>query len=336
LREKAAAAKGSQAVALAALLRYWKAVEGVGFSLALEKDVAVSLAIRANPDGLPVAARPFLGSPGKVCMVWSVAPEPAIVAAAGRLDSAAVMDLVADFLDEGARRSLREAVDRSVGAIVGKDVVPQVLRSLGPDWAFFITPPPAEQSAWMPDVVAAMRVQDGPDRTAPAGQALLNVLSYAAALVVLNQNGGRPGPLSLRFVMQDGVEVHYLVHEEKFPPGFRPAFAIKGGYLVLASSPDAFRRFHPPTSSEAARVPETGPPLFRLSVRDLREYLRTRRAALVEYSERKDGISREEAGRRLDGLLAVLHLLDRIELRERRDPGRVILTPRLTPSEPLK
>ena len=47
--------------------------------------------------------------------------------------------------------------------------------------------------------------------------------------------------------LNDKVEIKYLANDKAYPPGLQPAFALKGGYLVLASSPEAIRRFTPPT-----------------------------------------------------------------------------------------
>ena len=68
---------------------------------------------------------------------------------------------------------------------------------------------------------------------------LTSEISYArfAALSYRNQ-GKAVAPRSLR---QDRTEVRYLAGEGAFPPGVQPAYALKDGYLVFASSPEAVR-----------------------------------------------------------------------------------------------
>ena len=124
----------------------------------------------------------------------------------------------------------------------------------------------------------------------------------------------------------------YLAGEGVFPPGVQPAYALKDGYLVLASSPEALRRFGPAAAGKASGEV----PLLRLSARAMHEYLTERRDALVPLVAEKNGLSKEEAGRRLDGLTAGLGLLDRVEISQSSEAGRVSLTLRLQTAQPLK
>jgi hypothetical protein len=50
----------------------------------------------------------------------------------------------------------------------------------------------------------------------------------------------------------------------------------------------------------------------------------------------KNGLSRDEAGKRLDGLLAGLQFLDRVEVRQRTSQGQVVLTFVVQTAQPLK
>ena len=77
----------------------------------------------------------------------------------------------------------------------------------------------------------------------PADPSLVKGLHLFATLAVLDHNLKNKDVTALKKEMQDGVEVHYFVNDQRFPPGFRPAFAAKDGYLLLASSPEAVRRF---------------------------------------------------------------------------------------------
>jgi hypothetical protein len=334
LRQKAAAARGPQAAALKALLAYWTTLEGAAVAVALERDLKLSVAVRARPEQLPPAGRRLFAGPAAASDLWATLPPEAILMTAGRLDVPALVDFLAEFLDAAARQSLREAVDRSAGAILGKDFLPPLLAALGPEWGVRVAVPPAGEKPWFPHAVAVLRVR--PNKSGPpADLALRNSLSYLAGLAVFSQNGGRPGPLSLKFVVQDGMEVKYLVNEERFPPGLQPAFAVKDGYLVLATSPEAIRRLQL-RSPAVANSTAAAVPLLRFSSREFQKYLTQRRAALVEYCARKNDISREKVGRRLDGLLAVLQLLDDVELTWRPDCGRVTFTLRIQTAQPLK
>ena len=49
--------------------------------------------------------------------------------------------------------------------------------------------------------------------------------------------------MSLKSLVQGKREVKYLVNENGFPTGFRPAVALHDGYLVFASSPEVLGQF---------------------------------------------------------------------------------------------
>ena len=68
----------------------------------------------------------------------------------------------------------------------------------------------------------------------------------------------------------------------------------------------------------------------------LHRYLTDRRESLVPVVAEKNHISKEEAGRRLDGLQAWLQLLDRVEVRQSSEAGKLSLTLRLQTAQPLK
>src|SRR5262249_51853695 len=117
-----------------------------------------------------------------------------------------------------------------------------------------------------------------------------------------------------------------------FPPGVRPAYALVDGYLVFASSPEALRRFGPARAAKAAGEV----PLLRLSAQGLSRYLAERRETLLPVVAEKNGLSNDEASRRLDGLLAGLRLLDRVEIVQSSEAGKLSLTLRVQMAQPLK
>jgi hypothetical protein len=139
--------------------------------------------------------------------------------------------------------------------------------------------------------------------------------------------------LSLQVATQDKREVKYLQGERCFPPGLQPAFSLQGGYLVLATSLEIVRRFGIPAGVSDATAPF---PLLRVSFKDCRAYLKERREPLAEALAEKNNVSKEEAGKWLDGVQEGLQLIDRLELRQRTTPGQVTFTLALQPSQPLK
>ncbi len=335
LRQKAATATGAEAAALRTLLIYWKALEGVALSATLHKDLELALAIRARVPELPSSAQRFLTTAARPSELWSRFPDQALLVLAGRLDVAALVELLSEFMTEDARKVFCAAFDRHVEAVLGKDVVQRLVTALGPDWGFCITAPPAADKAWFPHLVAALRVRRG-DAAASAPLTILGALNAFAMLAVLSHNREHPDPASLQTIRQDRVEVKYLVNDSLFPPGFQPAFAFKDGFVLLASAPEAIRRFNTVTSPLASAPSPEEVPLLRLSLRALYTFLKDRREPLLLYSAKSHGISAEEAGLRLDNLLGILQLFDQLEVTQRAASGQATLTLRVQTARPLK
>jgi hypothetical protein len=310
-----------------ALLRYWEALDGAALALALEKDARLTLALRARTEALPAAAKRLFAEAARPSGVWDRFPDDALFALAGRLDPAALLEMLGDFQTKEARAALGEALERGLGAPLGKDFVREVLPALGPDFGVCLLAPPSSEKGPLPQGLLAVRVR--PDKG--ADEALLSVVDFYARLAVVAYRGQGKG-ISLKSSRQDKVEVKYLDGDGAFPPGVRPAYALLDGYLVFASSPEALRRFGP----AAAKSSSGEVPLLRLSAKALRQYLTERRDDLVPIVAEKNNLSKDEAGRRLDGLLAGLRLLDRVEIIQSSEPGRLSLTLRVQTAQALK
>jgi hypothetical protein len=326
-------AEGAEAAVQRAFLRYWKALDGVALSLALQDDLRLTLALRARTDELPAAARRFFAEAARPSALWDRFPDDALVAAAGRLDAAALLGVLGDFLSREPREALHDALERNLGAPSGKSFLKDVLPALGPDWGLYLAAPAAEKG-WFPHGVFALRVRPGPPGAA-ADEAVLSAVHFFAQLAVIAHNRTHKEAISLQTARLDKGEVKFLAGEGAFPPGLQPAFALRDGYLVLGSSPDAVRRFTAGRPAGSPR-PEGEVPLLRISVRELRRFLKERQAPLTEVVAEKNGLSKEDAGRRLDGLLAALDLIDRVELTQRAEGGRVAFSLGVRTVQPLK
>lgn len=332
LQAKARAAVGAEAVFLKTFLTYWKALEGGAVYAAADRDLELGVSLRARPEALPPAARRWLTATEQPSALWQQIPPDAMLAFAGRIDPAAFFEVLGEFLSDDTRKAARAALDQGAGALLGREVVSEVLPLLGPDVGFYVTAPDARAKGWTPQAVWALRVQPG-SKEPPLDRSLLTALNSFALLAVLDHNSKNADKLALKSVVHDKVEVRYFVQDRLFPPGFQPAFAMKDGYLVLASSPEAIRRFGP-TAGGAFSSGEF--PLLRISFQALRGYLKERREPLLDYVVEKKQLTREEAARRLDGLLAGLQLFDRLELTQRTSAGQVTLALRARPAQPFR
>ena len=219
--------------------------------------------------------------------------------------------------------------------MLGKDVIKEVLPALGPDWGLCVTRPPAQSKHWAPRMVFALRAASG-ETNDPIDLALFNTLHSWAQLLVLGHNKQNPErPITLRTTTQDKMKVRYFQGDRTFPPGIQPAFALKAGYLLLATSPAEVRGFK--IGSASGLLPSAGVPLVRMSLKDLR--------ALSEGPPRRTGrcagagrtaSPTEKAPRRSTACAASLEPVDRIELSQKTAPGQFTLTLTVQPGQPLK
>jgi hypothetical protein len=331
LRHQAEALAGAEGHALRTFLRYWKALEGVSLSLEMKGDPEVVLALHARTEALPAAARRVVETAGEPTDLWQRFPQDSILTAAARVDLLALTEALGEFLTPEARSSLVGSLHRDLNLPLGDAVMKQFLARLGPDCGLCVAAAP-DKSAF-PHVLIALRIRPGPPGSPPADKAIEGALTLFAGLAVLEHNRKEKDQMALKKEVQDGVEVRYFVSEKKFPPGLRPAFAVKGGYLVLASSPEAVRRF----AAEAGPAPpRKDSPLLRLSLRRFSQHLKDRKASVLDFLGNKKGLPKEQAGELLEGLVWALDLFDTLELTQHARDGRVSWVARLRTWVPKK
>jgi Protein of unknown function (DUF3352) len=314
-----------------AVAGYWKAVEGVGLGLSLDADIRLSLTIKAKVDRLGPAAQRFLATASKPSPLWSSFPENALFAASGRLDAPALYEMMSEFLTKASRKALEEDLERTLGAVLGKGVVKELLPALGPDWGVCVTAPPADGKQWVPNVVAAVRIARG-DEDDPIDQAVLSGVHTLAQLAILAHNKQHPGkPMALKTTTRDKVRLRHLTGEGVFPPGLEPACALKAGYLVVTSSPAGVAAFEPGLATPSADVP-----LLRASLEKWRAYLAERREPIAAALVQGESLSKAKALERLDAIRAGLEVIDRLELRHSAKGEVAAFTLTLTPAAALK
>jgi hypothetical protein len=312
-----------QKAALRNVLTWWKTLDGAAFGLGIHDDAILTFAAQAHPDRLSPAARRFLAGVGKPSDLWRQFPDNALFACACRFDVSAFEEMLGEFLTPISRKKLHEGLDRFVGAALDKEVVKEVLPCLGPDFGLCLTAPESGSDNWLPHAVAAMRVRSGDKRPA-IDQALFTAATGLAQAAVVDHNRKNDQRMILKTEFQDKVEVKYLTGAAGLPAGLQPAFALKDGYLVLASSPEALRRFAP-----TSNLPTDEVPFVRVSFADLRKYLASHRAALVAALAKHNKAKPEDVESHLDGLLPALELFDRLEISQRGTAGKTAITVRV-------
>jgi hypothetical protein len=329
IRKSMASAKDAAAYLYQPFFRYWQALEGVALSISIPEDFEIKLAVKANPEKLPAALRRFLTQATRPSELWARFPPNALVAMAGRIDAVAFAEFLGEFLPAEARRAMSAQVNQALEASLGLNLTQDILPNIGPDLGLCVTTP-EDNKTLIPHMIGALRVQPG-SKKEKVDKALFNGLKSLAFMGVLAYNAGtKSSPLKLSTAMQDEVEVKYLENDKLFPAGLKPAFALKEGYLLLASTPEAIRTFG---KSRETEKHSQDVPLLRASLKSWSTFLKNRREALIAYLTGKDGLDEETATRQVDSLVWGLSLFDRLELSQRTGAGMVTWTLRVVPAK---
>ena len=332
MHAQAKSAPEPEATALRHFLTYWKSTQSLALALRLERDIELSVSLRADVAGLPPAARQFLARAAEPSAMWGRFPEKTILALTSRFDLAALLDLVTGFLTEAERQRIHADLAHSAQTLLGLDLRREVLPHLGPEWGFYVAAPPAGQG-WFPHVVLAVEVQAKPERR-PLNQALFEAIRLLVGIAAFSQK--EAGLITLKTEQQGDVEVVSLASPKLFPPGLQPAVALKSSCLVFASSPAAVRAFGAPRAAPPPAA--AGVPLARLSAREALAYLNdpARRQALVAALAANHGVAPAQVSAQLDNLTSVLGLFDEIELVQHTTANRLTLKLHLRPVHPLQ
>jgi hypothetical protein len=332
LEAKLTRAAGAEAAFLRTFAACWKALEGVALTCTLTTGIEMGLALRARADAVPGAVRRFFDEAAVRSEVWNRFPDNALLAMGARTDASALVGLLGAFQTTESFEALKENLNRGLGATLGDRVATEALPYIGPDWGLCVTAPPRNQKQWMPATVFAVRVAAGSGES-PLDRALVDALRSWAVLAATAHNLKKKDFLSLKTLREGKERVYYLASARGQVAGLQPAFGLSGGYLLLASSPEAFRRFAAatPTSGSAGEVP-----LLRLSLKDVRHYLADRRDVLASTLAEQHGLESEVIAGNLDSLVAGLKFFDRLEVVQKTAPGQLTLTLRLRTFHPLR
>jgi hypothetical protein len=161
-------------------------------------------------------------------------------------------------------------------------------------------------------------------------QALLRGVHFVAGLALFDYNRRHPDdPIRVSTLRQQNVDVNYLSNDKLLPPGFQPAWALKDGYLLLTTTPEAIARFRPAAEAPAS----TEAPLMRLSSVELAKLLRAHRQAVLDHIAAKNDIPKQAAAQGLDITLSLLDLIERMEIVRSGGSGQASLILRIYPSK---
>lgn len=335
LRSKLRESKGPDSVALKTFQKYWEALDSLAFDFTIGKqEIECRLAVLAQEDKMPPGGRKFFAGEAKPSELWGRFPENSIVVTAGHIETVPLLDMLAEFVPEDVRAEFRKAMDRGPGAVLGKDVLRDVLPNLGPDWGLCVAPPDGKDNKnWYPHTILALRVRPG-DKEASLDKDLMEVVNAFTLVALLGHNHNREDPIRLKKTTIDKVDIRYLECDKLFPPGLRPAYAMKDGYLLVASSPEAISRFGPAKKESGQKFEEV--PWLRLSFANLSDWVKAHQDLLAEHIAQRDKIDVKEAKGRLEGLQMMCKLFESLEVTKQSQPGQFRITVRLRTAKSVR
>lgn len=310
-----------------ALIKHWRAVDSVVGYLTLDADVKWGFVIGARPEAIPATSRQWLASMAEPSEVMGMFSSDAMITVGGRWDLVAFRAAAEEFMPEEARTQATDAIGRTAGATLGEDTLAKLPAALGPEWGISVAPPLAESA--VPTVTIAVRLADTADGAVVPR--VLESLNTLASLAVIGYNSSHKETAKLASERQGDVEVRYAMSDRGFPPGLRPAYAWKRGYLVLASHPTAIARF----PAEPAGKPATAT-LLRISGPAWGSYIAKHRNLVASLIAADGKLTLTEAGRKVDELLELLELVSSIEITVRKGANHARVEMSLSLVAPLK
>src|SRR5262245_58599393 len=322
MQQRLGKAGPAEAHALKQFVKLWSAVDALVLSFTPDRELELSLTVQARAQNLPQPVQRFFTAPTKPSELWQRFPDNAMLTVAGRVDFPALVETIGQFVPAAERKSAMEKVQAAF-SLAGLDVVKDVLPNLGPEWGICVDAAPDPKD--FPHVLAALAVKPVEKEVY---RELFRGLQFLSRLALLGYNEKAADRIQLKTMRQGDVEVHYLVQNKLFPQGVQPAFALKDGYLLLASCPEAIRRFE--KSDRPAPVGDA--PLLRLSLVETAKLLKQHREALKTWLAEKNQIPPKAAGMLIDSLVAALAPFDRVTLTQRTGDGQAVWTLRLAPS----
>jgi hypothetical protein len=332
LAAKVKSARPEEKAFLRKFAEVWTAVDSAALYFALDTGAELGLSVQFDPAKLPAGSKSWLVGERTPSAVWAAVPDDAIGAIAGRVKPNDVLTFL-DSLNAGDDKpGVRETIEQALGPLLGRDKLPLVLDALGPDWGVWVQPPAKGLKDAVPAAVVAVKVQSNGPKGAEAEKALVQALDSGFLLARLGYNAKHKDQIELR-EEKDGAAVIKSLACDGFPAGFRPSFALKGGYLLLSTAPDAIRSFEPPTTEPK---PGGAVPLARFNANAARGYLSSHGAAMAKLLSAAGAGDEKDLGQQLATLAQALEPVEKVELVARGDATGVKLSIRVKPARPLK
>ena len=316
--------------------RLWQSCDSLAIYAHPRQNFEVGFAAAFQPQRMPAELKPLLLEPARPTRVATAIPEDSLVAAVGTIDLPAWLEALASFLPASDRDGIKQLLEDGLGPVIGRQRLPSLLQGIGPGWAAWVIPPPHDSVSGLPLAAVAVELSTSEPNISPAiGQAL----EVGFHFVRISYNRTHSDQIDLHDEADGANRVRFLRNDAGFPPGFQPAFAIKGNLVLLATHPDAIRGLQPP-ASHPDRLGLASPKLTTLDWRIsatrilalLEQHHKSLAKVIAEWTEcEKGAVTRE-----LSIFHELLKLLKSIQLTSQTDRGRLRWRLQVEFSQPLQ
>jgi hypothetical protein len=335
VKSKVASAKPDEKRFLSRFTEIWSALDFAAVYFTLDKNMEFGVSARFVPGKLPADAKKWLTGPRNITTAERLIPDSALFGFSGQVRAVELMEVVKSLLpQEAGKQGVNEWFTEVLGPIVGRDKLPLVLDSLGPNWAVWAEQP--AKDGVLPTFIGAVEISGEGENRAKVEKALLQAVEFGFTKARVMYNSKHQDQIELKDDKdpRSGATIMILVNEKGFPPGFTPAFAVVRGYLVVATSPEAIKQFEAPVLNQKLQVGFTT--LARFSGTQTRTYLIAHASQAAKILA-DFGVGPEKALReQLDALASVLELIESADLIARGDDNGIRLGVRINLAKPLK
>jgi len=320
---------------LAKFAEVWSSLDCAAVSVSCDSHLELGVSLRFQPQKVPAALKPWLVGPHADHAAANLIPRNALFGLASHARASELLELLEALAPTAPDKpTVKNWFADTIGPVVGRNNLPVLLDSLGPDWAAWAEPPAPGTS--LPTLVAVVPLTGEGEPRRRAERALLQAVEFGFTAARVGYNARHSDQIELREETDPatGLLVKSLLNDRGFPPGFRPSFALSRGHLVLATHPEAVRRFSPP--EPAAPPPRGSATLATLSGTACRAYLRTHGRDLVKVLAPLVAADEMDLTADLTALAAVLELIDSAELNRHELENGTRFALRLKTARPLK
>lgn len=312
--------------------RLWQATEAVGISLTLDTEATLSVSAVATPSKVPGELRSLFKPGDKPSAAWAAVPSDALLAVGGHFEWEKFHAAFQSFLSDEGKAGVKQIFDDVFAPLVGKATLPKVLAGLGPDWAFWLSPPAKGDTGPLPTATFAIRVRPAGGTDDKVGNAIVSAVDALLHTYRMGYNRTHDDEFTLDTEKADGVTIRVLSNDKALPAGVRPSYALKGDYFVLGSSVEAVKRFTPPKADAVVK----DAPLVRLNAVQVAKYLNAHGSELGEVLAALRGEKADKSKSDLIEFAGVLELFDTIELHHTGDGTRMSVSVKAKTAKPLK